>query len=180
MWEKSQVLLEKILTSGKECDIIILKKSVNRGMKMKRIILLMILVILCVLFCSCEGIGHDLPAVTTEPQSGLVKLTPEEEKEIIDTFIHNANRDETRDYSVRCFWKSENAYAALIDGEDVIATETQEIINGYRFDYTELKVINVYCLGRVYALTSALDNGIITDDDLRIIYENYADTIKQD
>lgn len=142
------------------------------------------------LFCSCDGIGWDQPVVTTEvidttpppydPTASPVELTPEEEKEIIDTFIHNANRDETRDYSVRCFWKSENAYAALIDGEDVIATETQEIINGYRFDYPEIKVINVYCLGRVYALTSALDNGIITDDDLRIIYENYADTIKQD
>ena len=142
------------------------------------------------LFCSCDGIGWDQPVVTTEvidttpppydPTASPVELTPEEEKEIIDTFIHNANRDETRDYSVRCFWKSENAYAALIDGEDVIATETQEIINGFRFDYPELKVINVYCMGRVYALTSALDNGIITDDDLRIIYENYADTIKQD
>ena len=157
---------------------------------MKRISVLMILVILCGLFCSCDGIGLDQPVVTTEvidttpllydPTASPVELTPEEEKEIIDTFIQNANRDETRDYSVRCFWKSENAYAALIDGEDVIATETQEIINGYRFDYPEIKVINVYCLGRVYALTSALDNGIITDDDLRIIYENYADTIKQD
>ncbi len=146
--------------------------------RIKMIVFLLVIFPGILTLCACDGIGNDPPVVTTELHSGLVILTPEEENEIIDMFIHNANRDETRDYSVRCFWKSENAYAALVDGEDVIATETHEIINGYRFDYPELKVINVYCLGKVYALTSALDNGIITDEDLQIIHEAYADMIK--
>lgn len=69
-----------------------------------------------------------------------------------------------------CIWRK--------SGESVIATETHEIINGYRFEYPEMKVINIFCSGKVYALTSALDNGIITEDDVRIIYEAYDANIK--
>ena len=171
-----------MLTSGKEYVIIIIEEMFYGGKAMKRktatLSLFTLTAAILFLLCSCEGIGYDPPAVTTEPYTGLVMLTPEEENEIIDTFLHNANRDEKLEYSVRCFWKSENAYAALVDGESVIATETHEIINGYRFEYPEMKVINIFCSGKVYALTSALDNGIITEDDIRIIYEAYDANIK--
>ena len=151
------------------------------------------------LFCSCDGIGWDQPVVTTEvidttpppydPTASPIELTPDEESEIIRSFIiYSASNLPEESYKVRCFGAEEGAYAVFVEPvgytpiefEDYIEKPystpmTREYFGSSSFDfwYEIGDPLIIYKDGEFYRLRKALETGIVTGAFLREVNDRY-------
>ncbi len=167
----------------------------GKAMKRKTATLSLFTLTAAILFllCSCEGIGYDPPAVTTEvidttpplydPTASPVELLPEEESEIIRNYIiyKESNRPET-DYKVRCFGSENGAYAVFvelvgyvpIDYEDFLeAPNNTPMTRDYDFWYEIGDPLMIYKDGKFYRLRELSGQNIVTGDFLNEVYELY-------
>jgi hypothetical protein len=68
----------------------------------------------------------------------------------------------------------DNAYAVLPVPRDLVffLGETKETVGDYEFVYHTSERLKIYCDGVYYSATDAYANGILSIDDVRILYEN--------
>ena len=166
---------------------------------MKRIAVLMILVILCGLFCSCDGIGLDQPVVTTEvidttpplydPTASPVELSPDEETAIIrNCILYSASSFSEENFKVRCFGSENGAYAVFVEPlgyshvefEDFLEKPystpmTREYFGSSQFDfwYEIGDPLLIYKDGDFYRLREALDKQIVSGAFLSDVNDLY-------
>ena len=145
------------------------------------------------LFCSCDGIGWDQPVVTTEvidttpppydPTASPIELTPEEESEIIRSFIiYSASNLPEESYKVRCFGSENGAYAVFVELVGYVPIDYEDFLEDpnntpmtrdYDFWYEIGDPLMIYKDGKFYRLRELSGQNIVTGDFLNEVYELY-------
>lgn len=127
-------------------------------------------------------IETELTDDTTEPSSAeLIKfksysplLTEDEAKEIVWAYIKDYDPNFDLTYSVKCWGKTNGAYAVIVDsnGWGYLTVQTTEVVNGVTFIYPDSRTLKIYYDGKVYSVLDAFENKIISAEfvyDLSLI-----------
>lgn len=154
---------------------------------MKRLgyILLSALIMLALFGCQekvSENQTSDFGAAVFDPNALLREIPAEMQRQIKDDFLtqnspsYSQNPDEIDTVSLRVFGIFGDAYALFVDGGPfgyaaVIGGET---VNGeLLFQLPDAQRMYVYQNGCFYFLQEAVDLGIVDQDDIAVIAENY-------
>lgn len=117
-----------------------------------------------------------------------VEDVPEKKIEIYD-YIKQAVIDDIYEHTGYSHWTKDDvvilnylgeysgAYVAIIDGDESPIPELKgQTVGGYRFYYNDIRrseYVSVYYNNKYSTLKSAYEEGIISDDDLKEIYDEF-------
>lgn len=99
---------------------------------------------------------------------------PELTEEIIRAHIASDECDKAAsNHKVRMVAKMDDRYAVFIDCPGVMYAQEEIVvtINGLDFWYSDYHQMEIYCDGKMYSVQSAFEKGILSENQLRYLYE---------
>jgi len=99
-----------------------------------------------------------------------IKLSEELQREIVWEYIADSTRleeDLMSSYAVRCYGRSGDTYAVMIDGPWLYTQAMRsEIVAGYTFSFSDGQQMYIYKQGEFYSLRKAYELGIVNEEDI--------------
>lgn len=110
---------------------------------------------------------------TFDPDTLLAQLSEDVKHQILADYRAANAELTTEELQLRVFGVFGEVYVLFVDGEAWGAMETEETVGGLRFCYSSTQYLLVYAGGHFYRLQNALDEKIITADELQTVFDNY-------